>query len=478
MKYMYRITHALLIFLGTFAASVAIAAEPEGKSATSKPTPADIFDSKKIWTVHLRLSPDQWSAMEPKEPDRQQRRGFGGGNFLLGPEGGRNGIMAAQGIVFDYVHADLDFGPHQFKDVGVRYKGNGTFWSSRDGLKRSLKVDLNQFVNGQKFAGMSQLNLHNSVRDRTGLNEAIAYRLFRDGGVAAPRTTYAKVYVTVPGKHEKQYLGLYNLVEDVGGAFVEEHLKASKGALFKPVTPNLFSDMGDDWKSYKQTYDPKGKTSEEQQRRVIEFCKFTATASDADFAAKLGEYVDIDNFARYLAITAWLTDVDGILGPGQNYYVYLHPKTQKFMFIPWDQDQSFGQFPRGSQEQREKLAIRKPWAGNNAFLDKVFKTEPFKAAYLAKMREFNETIFKPGRIAPQVDELAAVVRDAIKEESEERITDLNNAVEGKTVTSSMGPGMNVPVNSIKPFVDARSKSVKAQLEGRSEGLTIRQGFGG
>jgi spore coat protein CotH len=478
MKYMHRITHTLLAIFGTFVASVAIAAEPESSSATGKPTPADIFDSKKIWTVHLRFSPDQWAAMEPKEPTRQQRRGFGGGNFLLGPEGGRNGIMAAQGIVFEYVHADLEFGTHQLKDVGARYKGNGTYWSSRDGLKRSFKLDLNQFVQGQKLAGMSQLNLHNSVRDRTGLNEAIAYRLFREGGVAAPRTAYAKLYVTVPGKHDKRYFGLYNLVEDVGSAFIEEQLNAPKGALLKPVTPNLFSDMGDDWKGYNQTYDPKGKLSEGERRRIIEFCKFATGASDADFAAKLGDYVDLDNLARYLAITAWLTDVDGILGPGQNYYVYLHPTTQKFMFIPWDQDQSFGQFPRGSQEQRDKLAIGKPWAGNNSFLEKVFRAEPFKSAYLARMREFNETIFRPARIASQVDELAGIIRDAIKEESEDRLTNLNNAVEGKPVASSMAPGMNVPVSSIKPFVDARSKSVKDQLEGRSEGLTIRQGFGG
>ena len=98
----------------------------------------------------------------------------------------------------------------------MRYKGNGTFLSSRESLKRSLKLDLNQFVKGQKLAGMSQLNLHNSVRDPSGMNEAIAYRLFRDGGVPAPRTAYAKVYVTVPGKHDRHYFGLYNLVEDVG----------------------------------------------------------------------------------------------------------------------------------------------------------------------------------------------------------------------------------------------------------------------
>jgi spore coat protein CotH len=331
-----------------------------------------------------------------------------------------------------------------------------------------LKVDFNQFVKRQKLAGMSQINLHNSVRDSSGLNEAIAYRLFRDGGVPAPRTAYARVYVTVPGTHDRRNFGLYNLVEDVGGAFVEEHFQASKESLLKPVTPSPFSDLGDDWKDYNQTYDPKGKLSDEEKQRIIEFCKFTSSASDAEFESKLGEYIDTDNLARYLAITVWLSDIDGILGPGQNYYVHLHPQTEKMMFIPWDQDQVFGQFPRGSQQQRENLSIHKPWNGQNRFLERVFGTEQFKNVYLARMREFNDTIFQPAHIAQQVDELAIVIRDSISKESDERSAELNNTIAGKQVTSSMGPGFNVLVNSIKPFVEARLRSVKGQLDRKAE----------
>jgi spore coat protein CotH len=298
------------------------------------------------------------------------------------------------------------------------------------------------------------------------MNEAIAYRLFRDGGVPAPRTAYAKVYVTVPGKHDRRYFGLYNLVEDVGGAFVNEHFQASKESLLKPVTPNPFSDLGDEWKDYNQTYDPKGKLSDKEKGHIIEFCKFTSTASESEFESKLGDYIDIDNLARYMAITVWLSDMDGILGPGQNYYVYLHPQSEKMMFIPWDQDQVFGQFPRGSQEQRENLSIHKPWNGENRFLDRVFGTEQFKNAYQSRMQEFNDTIFQPARIAQQVDELADVIRDSITEESAERNAELANTIAGKQVTSSMGPGFNVPVSSIKPFVEARSNSVRSQLDGQ------------
>jgi hypothetical protein len=84
------------------------------------------------------------------------------------------------------------------------------------------------------------------------------------------------------------------------------------------------------------------------------------------------------------------------------------------------------------------------------------------------MREFNETIFQPARVAQQVDELATIIRDSVAEESDERIAELDNTVAGKQVTSSMGPGFSVAVRSIKPFVEARSQSVKGQLERRVE----------
>src|SRR5262249_23501755 len=150
--------------------------------------------------------------------------------------------------------------------------------------------------------------------------------------------------------------------------FAEETFGTKKGALFKPVTPNPFADLGDAWKSYNQTYDPKTDLTPEQKQRVIDFCKLVSHASDAEFAAKLGEFLELDNFARFMAVTGWLATMDSILGPGQNYYVYLHPKTHKMQFIPWDLDHSFGQFGMmGSQEQRENLSIHKPWRGENRF---------------------------------------------------------------------------------------------------------------
>jgi spore coat protein H len=453
------------------------AAEP-GPNAARALSPPDIFHSTNIWDVHLRFTPEQWEAMEPKQQGRPQ---FGGrrGSFLQGPEGGRNGIASALGWEFPEVHADLEFGPHSFKDVAVRYKGNGTFLSSQDSLKRSFKIDLNDFVKGQKLAGMSQVNLHNSVRDPSHMNEALGYQLYREAGIPAPRTSYAKVHVTVPGRHDRQYFGLYNLVEDVGSSFVEEHFDSKDGALLKPVTPNLFSDLGDDWSAYNQTYDPKGKLSDEQKQRLIETCKFFTKATEAEFAAGVGDHIDLDNFARYVAMTVWLSDMDGILGPGQNYYFYLHPTTRKFLFIPWDQDQSFGQYPRGSQEQREQLSIHKPWNEGNAFFEKMFKVEAFQTRYLAALKAINESVVQPDRINRQVEELANVLRAPVGEESADRLAELNKAAAGEMITTLMTGGRSwlVETKPIKLFVPLRQASITEQLAGRSQGETTDRGSG-
>src|SRR3954468_16546333 len=123
-----------------------------------QPTTADLFTLTNIWTVHLKFTPEQWSAIEPKQSEGDGMRFGQGGPRLLGAEGGRNGLSAARGIEFDYVKANLEFNGMKFTNVAVRYKGNGTFMASQNSPKKSFKIDLNQFVPGQKFAGESKLN--------------------------------------------------------------------------------------------------------------------------------------------------------------------------------------------------------------------------------------------------------------------------------------------------------------------------------
>lgn len=96
-------------------------------------------------------------------------------------------------------------------------------------LNRSLKVDLNKYVKGQSLGRVTKLTLPNNVTDASMMNEVLAYRLYRDARVPAPRTAYAKVFVTVPGKYERKYSGLYSMSEAVDKQFAERHFGTRPG---------------------------------------------------------------------------------------------------------------------------------------------------------------------------------------------------------------------------------------------------------
>src|SRR5205814_4470328 len=74
---------------------------------------------------------------------------------LQGNEGQRNGLASAMGVEFNFVHADLEFEGKVLKDVGIRYKGNGTWMQSGGTDKHSFKIDLNHFNKDEKFAGIT-----------------------------------------------------------------------------------------------------------------------------------------------------------------------------------------------------------------------------------------------------------------------------------------------------------------------------------
>lgn len=148
------------------------------------------------------------------------------------------------------------------------------------------------------------------------MNEPLSYRLFRDAAVPAPRTSYARVYLTVPGKYQRQYVGLYSVVENVDNRFAKDRFATTDGAIFKPTTRNLFAYLGEDWSKYEKLYDAKTDLTAQQKQRVIAFSKLVTSGSDAEFASQLSSFLDVDEFTTspstrgsptWTASTAWGT---------------------------------------------------------------------------------------------------------------------------------------------------------------------------
>jgi CotH protein len=488
------------VFVSCLALGIALGISPSARSApqAAQTLSSDaLFQTAKVWTVHLTLSREAWSKLTPVPPPpppppaggvpppsglpqaipsalppevlKRLLAGF------LGPEGGRNGISAQRGVQFEYVHASIDLDGRRFDDVAVRAKGNGTFTPVSRFAKPSIKIDFDKYVKGQKLAGVSTINLHNNITDASWMNEVLAFRLYRDAGVPAPRTAYAKVYVTVTGGEARKYLGLYSVVENVDTDFAASRFKVSGGAILKPVTIVPFKFLSRDWADYNQMYDPKTTLTAADKGRVIDFCDLVSNATDQVFAARAAEFVDLDAFAKYMAVVAWMANPDSLLQQGQNYYVHLHPTTRKFVFVPWDQDHSFGQFvPFTPAEAQQQLDLLHPWTNRfagapfaaqleNTILARTFALPAFKRAYLAELATLSRSLTTPERLGKQVEELGAILAPIVADEPKDgRVMAFAESLGEAPFKRPIN--QNITVTPIKTFLRLRQASVLAQLK--------------
>lgn len=435
---------------------------------------SDLYRTTNIWHAHFRFTPEQWKALDLKRigpmPDFIRPDGM---HNLRNPGARRSGAAGSLGFEFDWTHADFEFGGVAFTNVAARVKGNALSLSEPT---RSYKVDLNKFVPGQKLGGLDELTFSSLVGDYAGLCEALAYEFLRDAGVPAPRTAYVWLSASVTTQWEQKPLGLFLMEEAVDNEFAAERFGSKATPIFKPVTYKLFEHLGDEWSAYAAIYDLKTKATPEQQRRVIDFARLVSSSTDVEFAARAGDYLDLDEFARFLAGQVLLPNYDGILARGQNFYMYLDPRSNKFGFIPWDLDAAWGQDWIASMAEQEQASIWHPWVGEKRFIERVMAVEEFRRIYRSHLEDFVARLYVSERLHRRIDEIAAIIRDPIAAHSAFRLDKFEQEVGWKPVHRSPGEIANTfnrPAHEYKRFIDRRAESVRRQLEGTSKGMILK-----
>jgi DNA-directed RNA polymerase specialized sigma24 family protein len=434
----------------------------------------DLYQTTNIWLAHLNFTREQWKALDANYIGPMPNFMRPDGMILLrNPAAVRSGVAGVFGYEFDWSEGSLEFADLPFGNVAVRVKGN---FGSLCTPKRSFKLDLNKLTKGQKLAGLDELTFNNLVWDYSCLHEALGYEFFRDAGVPAPRTAYAWLAASVTDRWQQKPFGLYLMLEPVDDEFAAERFGFENTPVFKPVTYDLFEHLGEDWPAYAPTYDLKTEATYRQKQRIIDFARLVSSATDAEFAAELGDFLDLDEFARFLAGLVLLSSYDGILADGQNFYMYLHPRSNKFGFIPWDLDSAWGHFWIGDRLELERASIWHPWIGENRFIERVMSVDEFRRIYREHLEDFLARLFVPDRLHRRIDEIAAVIREPIAAESGFRLNKFEQAVGMKPPRPSPGEsrhGVNHPPHLLKPFIEARARSVRRQLDGKSKGVILK-----
>ena len=212
---------------------------------------------------------------------------------------------------------------------GIRKKGyNG---SRRDLFdKTGFTVDFHEFAPAQRLHGLKKLTLNNSVQDASFLHEHLAYEVFRRAGLPAPLTAHA--LLTFNGMP----FGLYVVKESVDGEFLDRNFggKNDQGNLYEGPCCH-------DFVTNSEKIELKDEVSEMRSRQdLLELAQLIRDTPDAQWEVAVGARLDLDNLIASYAVDAVTDHFDDYFWNGNNYYIYHHPGTGKFLMIPHGADRA------------------------------------------------------------------------------------------------------------------------------------------
>jgi hypothetical protein len=316
--------------------------------------------------------------------------------------------------------ADVLINGVRYKGVGLRYKGNSSYFSVRKSGARKLPLNIKINYTDKSLSlpgGYTSLKLANSFRDPSFLREILAYDIARQY-MAAPQANFARVYVN------DVLLGLYHNTESIDEPLLRRYFDDGKGTLIKcdPADWNVRTPegcpksdhaslqyLGDSALCYRHIY-------ELEQGDYEHLISFTRTLGQSP--EQLEQVLNIDQTLWMLAFNNVLVNLDSYLGKFcHNYYLY---RDSSGMYHPlvWDLNMSFGGFRFSGAEDGaltdEKLQTLSPFlhyrekSAERPLIAQLLAQELWRKVYIAHIRTMlqeqfvGESYLKRARVMQQM----------------------------------------------------------------------------
>lgn len=225
----------------------------------------------------------------------------------------------------DYVPATFGFAGFE-ADAGVRLKGAGTFDTLAG--KPSLKVHFGAFTPDGRFFGHERLTLNAMKFDRSKMREAVAYRVYAQMEVPAPRHGYA--HLTINGEN----YGLYSIVETLDENFLKRAYPGDDDGYLYDSTfvyadlttlglPNFDLQEGDAATAY------------------TDLQSLVGQLETGNFWDVFQNNFDVDATLAFLAVDLASPNWDGYSRNTNNFLLYHATVANRWTIVPWGQDSAF-----------------------------------------------------------------------------------------------------------------------------------------
>jgi len=224
------------------------------------------------------------------------------------------------------------------ENIGFRLRGN----TSRGAGKKSFKISFNTFEKGRQWKKLEKLNLNGEHNDPSVTRSKLGWDLLRSFGVPAPRCNQVHLYLN------NQFVGVYANVEQIDEEFAEARFGNKDGNLYKCLWPAdlLFKGLNPD--VYKaddfgrRTYDLKTNQETDDYSDLANFITILNNTPDADLVCELERVFNVDSYLKAMVFDIVSANWDGPIVNKNNFYLYHNTATDKFEYLPFDIDNTFG----------------------------------------------------------------------------------------------------------------------------------------
>jgi len=304
----------------------------------------------------------------------------------------------------EYHDTSITFNGVTLDSVAIRTKGGSSLSSvARSTSDRySFKLDINKYVDGQKFFGLKKFTLQNSFNDPSYMREVIAYDLLDEMGVATPEHAYVNFYVN------GELFGFYLMVEVIDGEFLEKHFANSNGDLYKP------DGVGSDLKWIDGDVSSYSDINLQTNEETTDNGAFINFVEQIDAGST--EVIDVDSLLRYMSVSVALSNLDSYHGSlAHNYYIY--EQDGVFGLLPWDFNEAFGSFSMGCDgvDVRE-LYIDEPITGplaDRPMVASAFASQENLDTYHEYLWQLIDGSLSSTEFSARIDDIAEVISEHV-----------------------------------------------------------------
>ncbi len=349
--------------------------------------------------------------------------------------------------------------------VGFRLRGN----TSRYSAKKSFKVSINAFEKGRDYKGLEKWNLNGEHNDPSIIRSKIAWDLMLQAGAVSARSNHFELYVN------GEYKGLYIHVEHIDEEFVEERFGNKDGNLYKCLWPADLNYLGADPDLYK--FDNFGRRAYELKRNeelddysdLAHFIDILNNTPNSTFQEEIEKVFDVESYLRALAVEVLVGHWDNYGFNQNNYYLYHNTADEKFYYIPYDLDNTFGVDWFDIRADQNVFIWFDP-ASHRPLTRRIIEVQEYRDRFSQIMRSILTNYFNPSRMSEVIDQTKSKIQSSAERDEyrtldyEFTIDDFNRSFDEKLDLEHIRYGL-------KEYITIRYHSALEQI-GEEEPLGL------